>query len=623
MCGILGVFGPAAPRLAHEFGAALAAIAHRGPDAEGIYQHELCLLGHRRLAILDLSSAANQPMRSGRDALVYNGEIYNHQDLRRSASLAAVRFRTNSDTETLLGLLKSEGRSAFDRCEGMFAGAYYNEDRQSLCLFRDSLGIKPLYFCELPSHGVVFSSEIKGILALKRQLGLTPAVDLEVLGCYLAYENYPQGSSLFKGVRALRPGEVLTFRRQGTGVQLSEHSYITFAAELEMGKRPDQAFYPELLEQTRAVVKESVNRHLLSDVPVGVYLSGGIDSSLVGTLAAARVSDVRGFTGYFETPEAFYDERALARETAVAAGISLETVKIGPADFKASFDRLMRSLDEPRMGMGTFSQYIVAARAAKERKVILAGHGGDEMFAGYPLFKVFYLMEAGLFSRSGVAVLRSLSGKEWPWILDQYSNAGLKGDVRFAPAIFPRPSLPVAATAAEAFRQERSVAPLEQLKAYYRETYLPGLLAVEDKISMAHGLETRVPLWSQKLLAWGQALPMRELMRTGRLKGLLRDAVKGLIPDAILKAPKRGFPTPLRLWLRAPLYEYARERLLAGDARLQALVSRREMERLLLSHKKWPLPFALDERRAHRIWMLLCLESWFRQYDVKVEGAVG
>lgn len=613
MCGFLGIFGPSAPALRQNLSAGLRTLLHRGPDAQGEYHspNQSCFLSHVRLAIVDTSSQANQPLRKEHAVLVYNGETYNHQLLRQHND----SYTSHSDTETLLVGLIRQGAAFLNRAEGMFAGAFYDEQADTLLLFRDDLGIKPLYYTILPDSTVVFASEIKGLLALLPHA--ERRCNMAALGLYMTYENYPQGTTLLEGIHLLPPGETLLLSRKANGAVAVEPGRLHREAAPLL---PPGLSRQELIEVTRSHLEQAVTAHLMSDVPLGVYLSGGIDSSLVATLASRHVKGLAGFTGYFETKDAYYDERPLARDVAQAANIDLMEVPITPAHFVETLDPLIYTLDEPRMGMGAFSQYVVAHQAAQHRKVILAGHGGDELFGGYPLFKAFWLLQMGLLSPQALSSLKMVKPKEWPWILDLAKESFTTGQVRFAPELYPAPLQHIpTGDLRKSFVQPKTPGLLEQLNRYYVETYLPGLLMVEDKISMAHSLETRVPLWSQALIGWVSQIPLQEKIPGGQLKGLLREIVQPFLPGSLLSAPKRGFPTPLRLWFRNELKAFVYERLVASETPVHHIVSRKTIASLLKSHQQMPLPFPLDERRAHRIWILLCLESWFRQYQVTLQ----
>lgn len=610
MCGVVGVYGPSASNLQKGILDAVGVIGHRGPDDQDVYVSKdgRCVLGHVRLAIVDLSSAAAQPMTKQDSVLAYNGEIYNHVSLRKDVIRNNCTFNGSSDTETLLCGLRQQGPDFLNLTKGMFAGAWYDEMSGNLILFRDSLGIKPLYLTSLPDSTIIFCSEISGLLSVTDQI--KRELDLQTFYCYLSFENYPQNKTLFRGMESLRPGEVRSYCR---GSKEYQTSYINLSAASPVIPSDDG----ELVTQTRALLDESVKNHLMSDVPVGVYLSGGLDSSIVSCLAARHTKGLTAFTGYFEDTDPYYDERPYSRDVANFLGVQLNEVCIKPDDFKLHFDNLVMHLGQPRMGMGSFSQYMVAMLAGKQRKVFLAGHGGDELFAGYPIFKAAWLAQNNWITSKCWKVWLSLSVKEMPWIAYMLLERLRKGCTPLAPAIIAEKKNFLSEETRLLFF-DTSASPLNKLQEYYQRLYLPGLLLVEDSVSMAHSLETRVPMWSSDVINWANQINLDEKMPKGKLKGLLRSVAKDVVPNSLLSAPKRGFPTPLRKWLRNELLEFSYDRLLSQSDILDLVLKRTHRERLIKNHVSCPLPFALDERRAHKIWMMLCLESWARQFDVTV-----
>ena len=626
MCGIVGAFGPSVQSLKPRSPLVVSILSHRGPDGEGVWfsSDDYCFLGHRRLAILDSSPLASQPMVDDDAALSYNGEIYNHEFLRNKYfSDQPIAFKTHSDSETLFCLLKSTPRKeALRQLEGMFAGAYYEKKEKTLFLFRDSLGIKPLYWYSMEDGTILFSSEIKGILSFFPSNN--SFVDQETLETYLTFENWPQGKSLFSGIRILLPGEGLLFSLDANKQVLQEvekwdSSYEKPKKEINK-KLSHVKDYDGWIRYVRTAIEETVQSHLLSDVPLSAYLSGGLDSGTVVGIASQYHKDLLAFTGYYDVKDKWYDERILARKTAQCFQVQQIEVPITSDDFISSFDKFIQILEEPRMGMGAFSQMIVAKKASDFRRVILAGHGGDELFLGYPLFKV--CMAFCQFPKfSSLKILASLNQKEWPWCVN-FLFEKFAGKLYLAPRLwanfpFERKNEKDAKKTYDAFLASKFSNSFEALEAYYINTYLPGLLLVEDKISMAFSLETRTPLWSSPFLKKIQDIPPEIRMSHGRLKGLFKDAVSYWLPSQVINAPKRGFPTPFRYWFRRELREEIERRLLKEGEALDTLISKEERAKLLKSHFYKKLPFALDEKRAHRIWMLLCLESWARQFNIQ------
>ncbi len=541
-----------------------------------------------------------------KSALTYNGEVYNHHSLRPQLEKIGWEFSSNSDTETLLAGLKLSGKNFLDKTIGMFAGGWYDEQTEQLTLFRDPLGIKPLYLAILPDSTVIFASEIIAILTVSELV--SREIQTQVLACYLRYENYPQKETLLKSIKSLNPGEVLLYSSD-----LSQSARkLSFKNNYE-----DPLNLPEsdLLQQTQQTIEKAVKSHLLSDVPIGIYLSGGIDSSLVACMAARHLNGLTAFTGYFEDKDSYYDERPFSREVARHINISLDEVCIRPKDFENHFDEMIACLGQPRMGMGAFSQFMVARQAGKHRKVLLSGHGGDELFAGYPIFKAAWLAQNNWVRPACWNVWAKLNRKEMPWVVYLAFEKFIKGITPLAPTLINDNELLSNETMEAAFVAKSNMLS-SCLQKYYQTIYLPGILLVEDCISMAHSIETRVPLWSPELICWSNRIALEKKFFKGQLKGLLREVARGILPDALLNAPKRGFPTPLRKWFRKELLDFVQSRLLSTSPILDLVMPLKQREKLIKSHCRYMLPFAMDERRAHHIWILICLESWARQNNV-------
>ncbi len=611
MCGVVGVFGPSAAQISKKMLQAIKVIQHRGPDGQGVAQSLRgdLIFGHVRLSILDLSGAAAQPMRDQDSILTFNGEIYNHRKLRQG--LIAKPFSSTSDTETLLRGLVQQGPKFLNHLQGMFAGGFYDVKSDSVLLFRDSMGLKPLHYLTLKDSTVLFSSEIKALLQLSEQ---HTTCNLATLQSYLRFENYAADSSLFDGIQMLLPGQLLHFSKNNDGVWNKTESRISYQPVVENQNSKSQRIADRIADR----IETSVAEHLLSDVDVGVYLSGGIDSSLVAAFAAKHSRKLAAYTGYFDTADPYFDERCLARQVAQKLNLKLNEVLITPQNFEDQFDSLIWHLDEPRMGMGSFSQFMVAKEFSKSFKVALSGHGGDELFGGYAIHKAAQVIDKGLFSMKAWGQAIQFSPKEFPWLAYLVQQKTFRKSISFAPEIFKVDQH----TQIPAFHFDRKAALLSSAEDYYRTTYIPGLLVVEDKVSMAHGLETRTPLWSQEIFRWASEIPWSSKLEKGTPKFLLRQVAKELLPGSLLTAAKRGFPTPLRHWFRGPLAPFVQSRLLNSQSYFSLyageLFGKNYIENLIQDHQKRSLPFVWDEKRAHRIWIFLCLESWFRQYRVTI-----
>ncbi len=619
MCGIAGVIGARAIGRVNKM---LPLLVHRGPDGEGVwsYQNNIAL-GHRRLAINDLSDAGKQPIVSVNNdvAIVVNGEIYNYPELRKELELRGAVFRSHSDSEVILHAWQHWDCDCFKRFNGMFAIAIYDRVQNLLLLARDRLGIKPLYYSETKNE-LVFASEIQSLLAgLEKN---TSEIDPVGLNQYLTYQNYFGERTLREGIKLLSPGHILTFKLGGFA-KVKSYWSLSFDSE---NKNID---FPTSVELYKDTMESSVRRHLLSDVPVASYLSAGFDCATVANRAAAIGLPPISFTGKFKEG-GWYDETSMARVLASHNGSEHVAVSINSDDLSRVMDKLIRTLDEPRMGMGSFPQYCVAERVAKTHKVILSGHGGDELFSGYPVFKFVQFM-CSLKNKpfNAIKQLTAFSITELPHIA--YFGLSL-----FKPRAY-RQFLPVLNSAtvlqhglrpewAELIRQKvvddellaldgACSNQMQVLYSHYIQAYLNGLLVVEDKISMAHSLETRTPMLDNAMLDLSLLLPQHVKLYQGNLKAVIKEGGRDWLPESLYQHPKRGFPTPLRFWLRGPLKEWFIERLTGDSSGLKKLFREDWLKntcQTFLTSPKQKIR-ALDEIQSHRMWQLLSLESWLRQ----------
>ena len=389
MCGICGIVGSKEAKVITE--RMTQRLRHRGPDHTGAWLAGDVALGHTRLAIVDLSAAGNQPMTNEDETirLVANGEIYNSAELRGKLETKGHSFRSRNDNEVLLHLYEDEGEGFLDQLNGMVAFAIWDERHRTLLLGRDRLGIKPLYYCE-GEGWFAFASEIKALLAGSLT---SHRINPEGLAQYLTYENTFGAQTLYRDIQMLQPGHGLQWQDGQKRV------FRYWTPEF----RESRVDFAECCEQYRATVDRCVQRHLMSDVAVASYLSSGLDSTSVAYFAAKHMDKTLStFTGSFNEG-GWFDETEGAQAVAASIGANHTEVRIGFEDLERHFDDLIYSMDEPRMGMGAFSQYMVARQAATSGKVILTGHGGDELFAGYPVFKLVHLLQEA--ARSPLSVL--------------------------------------------------------------------------------------------------------------------------------------------------------------------------------------------------------------------------
>ncbi|NBX02576.1 MAG: asparagine synthase (glutamine-hydrolyzing) [Alphaproteobacteria bacterium] len=619
MCGICGIAGSSIEDLTtaqHKLRKMIARIAHRGPDGEGewILPQRRIALGHTRLAILDVSDAGKQPMHLDTLHCVVNGEIYNYPELRLSLeTLYNAKFFSHCDSEVVLHGYRHEGMAFFKRLNGMFAIALYDETQDKLILLRDRAGIKPLYYCQ--KNGLfAFASEIKSLLAAYDETQWK--IDSLGLSQYMSYQTALAGRTLFSDVSLLAPGHVLIVSHANIA---NIESAPFFEEHTELN--PHISFAKATADYHHAF-SESVSRHLLSDVPVASYISAGFDSASVATQAAKNSgAPLTAFTGSFRGAGIWYDEASIARHAVENFGGNHVCVDIDSDDLIKELDAVIDALDEPKMGMGAFPQYMVAKAAAKNFKVILTGHGGDELFSGYPVFRLTQLGTLTSIKRSEIMHLgyflwsrfRRLFSPEFGRHMAVVWSMRMQQKLRGKTVLALRPwheleqiHLTCKNTADCLFRT-------------YMEAYLPNLLVVEDKISMAHAIESRTPMLDNAMVELSKTIPQKIKLHGGELKAIIKENARTLLPVCFFKQPKKGFPTPLRLWLRGPLKGLLHERLLGNKSRLYRIFDTKVLEKYIhrYEHSYYRHIRPLDEIQSHRMWQLLSLEAWLRIWEEK------
>jgi len=534
MCGIVGW---AAPSSEYDSKAILKAmadcLAHRGPDDEGFFFGSGIGLGHRRLSIIDLDRG-HQPMVTSdrRYAIIFNGEVYNHPAIRSELEKKGEAFVTESDTEVLLKAFQYWGTNAFVKFQGMFSIAIWDEEEKTLHLVRDHLGIKPLYYAEIGGT-LLFASEIKALFshpALQRRM------NPEVVSSFLAFNNTFGSESFWSGVKKCKPGEHLVWR-DGT-----LKNFLFFDLE-SLEVEPFKGSFEDAAERYAELLSDSVTDHLISDVPVGAYLSSGIDSSSVASMAARKIEgSLPVFTGYFEGNENnWYDERNGAKAVSQKESMEHHHCAIRWDDFYELFDKVSYHLDEPTLGSGFIPQYLVAQKAKKEVKVVLSGHGGDELFAGYPVFKSSLIRENGVGIESLLSLRRVGGFDEWLRIM-YFLVGGVLDPVRargqfrmFSSSGLRKILTPTTMNTVRHAGGFDSLLDRNQpflskpningVTKWYLGTYLPTLLVQEDKVSMAHGLETRTPICYEPIVRFSLSLLGKVKLNQGVLKAVPRKAI--------------------------------------------------------------------------------------------------
>jgi asparagine synthase (glutamine-hydrolysing) len=602
-------------------------IAHRGPDDAGLFADEWAALGHRRLSIVDLA-AGHQPISNESDTawIVFNGEIYNHVSVRERLESAGHRYKTRSDTETILHAYEQWGDEAVDHLRGMFAFAIWDSSRRRLLLARDRLGVKPLYWA-LAGDRLLFGSEIKAIL----ESGLIRAEANEEALPELLGTRYLSGTeTLFRGIHRLQPGHTLTFENG----QISIRRYWDIPA----GHRSEEAARlskPAVVRRFRDLLEEAVRIRLMADVPLGMFLSGGLDSSAIAALMAKMIDrPLKTFSVAFK--QRAFSELDYARQVARAIKADAHEIVIDDQDFFGALPQLIWHEDEPIAHPSSIPLYFVSALARDHVKVVLTGEGSDELLAGYGKYP-----RALANWRAGAAyALVPQRMRRWmatsvvpnmPGALGRYAARSFLGMPRTPEAMFfdnfaaiglrrqvalLAPRFANLATAERAYGPSRAFfdaagrrsTTLDRLLYADMKTYLVELLMKQDQMSMAASIESRVPFLDHRLVEFAAGLPPRMKLRGFTTKWILREAVREILPSEILTRKKMGFPVPFGIWMRGPWKELARDVLLDVRSRQRGIIDPAAVERLISAHAAG----AMDG--ADAIWSLLNLELWYRTH---------
>jgi asparagine synthase (glutamine-hydrolysing) len=594
MCGIVGVLhtnGAPVDRVALR--RAATSIAHRGPDDEGEHIDGPAGLAHRRLSIIDLSPAARGPMTNEDETvwLTYNGEIYNFKELRRLLMARGHAFRSHSDGEVLVHGWEEWGEQVLDRLNGIFAFGIWDVRRGELVLARDRFGAKPLYVWEGPD-GIVFGSEVKALLAYR---GSGASLSLPALQEYLTFQNVYGEQTLFEGVKMLPAGSCMRVSRDGT---IRRRTYFDPVPEPIEGV--DEA---ALAEELRHRLTRSVERQLVADVPVGAYLSGGMDSASLVTLAGRLTPHIHTFTVGFDVADASplevaADERSDAEQVARQVGTEHYEAVLHAGDMARVLPQLVWHLEDLRAGT-CYQNFYVARLASRFTKVVLAGTGGDELFAGYPWR--YARLECVTDRRSFADSYYDY----WCRLVPDDEKRNLFTDAAWE-------QLQGATSPRERFEQVvehlPDLAPIDLALYFEQRTFLHGLLVVEDKLSMAHGLEARVPFLDNELVDFALRIPGSVRNGSSAGKKLLRDAARGLLPDALVEKRKQGFSPPDRTWYQGRNLTYVREVLLDATPLSRGLFRPAHVERVINEHANG------DADHRLLIWSLLCLEWWQQHF---------
>jgi len=629
MCGIVGVLDrhgrPVSEAVLRRMTGAL---SHRGPDGQGyrVLASDAWQvgLGHARLRVIDLSDAADQPMTNEDESiwLVFNGEIYNFRELRALLEARGVRFRTDSDTEVILRLYEAEGRQSIAQLEGMFALAIWDGREHSLLLARDRVGKKPLFYHTTPG-GVVFASEIKALL---QHPEIAPEVHAEALPSLFLYGYVPSPATCYRGIVQLPPGHLLTIDRRGTAT-LTEYWDVPLPGREE--SRGSAPTTDEAARRVRELTVAAVRRRLIADVPLGAFLSGGVDSTIVvGIMSQLLREPVRTFSVGFAN-EPHFDETAYARLVARRFRTNHTEFKVDPPSMEL-IERLVWHYDGPFADSSAIPTYLLSQLTRQHVTVALNGDGGDELFAGYLRFYATLLSERVPLGARRVA--QSLCADLPLWggprgfvrRLQKFTgSAALPAYERFSrwvgvfyddlPALLPgaEPSGPLALL--EPYRQRaRTASLLTQLLYLNLKTYLLNDLLVKmDRCSMAHALEARSPFLDRELLDYVFRLPDRMKLDGRHTKVILRKAFGDVLPVEVQRRGKMGFGVPLERWFRHRLRDVLHDLLLEPTARLRTYVDQSYVRQLCDAHQ------AGEADHSFRLWLLVTFEVWLRNLSLE------
>ena len=626
MCGIAGIFNyngePVSPVLLRRM---TDSIAHRGPDGEGFFIDSFVGLGQRRLAIIDLSPAGHQPMRTedGRFVIIYNGEVYNYQEIRIELESLGHCFRSKTDTEVVLHSFAQWGEDCLNRFNGMFAFAIWDKGKNELFIARDRYGIKPLYYT-FSDNSFIFASEQKAIL---KHPSLKKEVDLETLMEYFTFQNIFTEKTLLKNIKLLPAG---CYSKVQLGVP-SDSLVVVRYWDYDFIEPENPVTEKEYVEELDRLFCQAVNRQLVSDVDVGAYLSGGMDSGSITAIAATQLPYIKTFTCGFDLNSASglelsFDERAKAELMSYLFKTEHYEMVLKAGDMERIMDKLVWHLEEPRVGQ-SYPNYYAAQLASKFVKVVLSGAGGDELFGGYPwryyravvndnfdeYIDKYYLFWQRLIPNKEI---KELFKPVWNDVKNVWTRDIFKD-------VFKKPLSKV--TTPEEY--------INHSMYFEAKTFMHGLLVVEDKISMAHSLETRVPFLDNDLVDFAMKLPvklklqnLKEVIRlnenehgdkstkyfqkTKDGKLLLRKMMGRYIPNYVTDAEKQGFSAPDATWFRGESIDYVKTTLCKENASIYNYFDKAVVSRLLNDH------FEGKQNRRLFIWSLLNFEVWCKEYLV-------
>lgn len=597
---------------------------HRGPDDTGIWnnQHEYIGLAHNRLSILDLTDCGHQPMQDEQtgNVICFNGEIYNYIELR--AEIEGV-FRTNTDTEVILKAYEKWGVDCVKHFKGMFAFAIWDMKNQMLFCARDRFGIKPFYYAVVDGT-FYFASEMKALLPFLPDI----ETDIEGFRDYLTFQFCLGDHTLFNGIKELEPAHYVLV--QNDNIKFKRYWQVFYDLDWDHTER----YFIEKLDE---LLHRSIKYHIRSDVPIGGYVSGGVDSSVISAMSADMVggSNYAGFTGKFGISR-LYDESMYAEDVAREHDFSLYQIDMSCDDFLNNIEKVVYHLDTPVAGPGSFCQYMVSGLASKYRKVVLGGQGGDEIFGGYTRYLVAYFeqcikgaIEGTMDNQKYIVTYESIipnltSLRNYKPMLKDFWSSGLfeESDKRYFKLINRAPALydcihQDMLSDYDPYQKFHDIFYAENVKntCYFDnmthfdfKTLLPALLQVEDRMSMAHGLESRVPLLDDELIEFVATIPANFKLKAGDMKHIFKKSMSKYLPESIRKrTDKMGFPIPFNQWIKKE----------AKDFIYDVLGSNKALNRQLIDNKKVIKKIEAESDFGRNIWGVLCIELWQQTFHDK------
>ncbi|MBV1909366.1 MAG: asparagine synthase (glutamine-hydrolyzing) [Kangiellaceae bacterium] len=618
MCGIVGIYNYKTNKDVNEsdITAMSEVISYRGPDGFGYHFDGALGLGHRRLTIIDTNERSNQPMTStdNETTICYNGEVYNYVELKETLVKKGVIFNTTSDTEVILELYKDKGIEFLSELNGMFAFSIWDKKRNEFLLVRDRVGIKPLFYT-LTEDGIVFGSEIKSLLRVDSSKRL---VNQKLIDSYMSVGYCPTDETLFSGIHKLAPGHSLTVKNGQ--IEIKQYWDMTFNKSVDRGEE----YY---IDKTKELFEDAVKIQLRSDVPLGVFLSGGIDSSaVVAMMNKLGVQDIKTFSVAWDYGEDF-NETKYARQVSKQFGTDHTEYFMSASDFRDFLPDYIRHMDEPVTEAAAISLYYLAKKTKEKVTVVLSGEGADEVYGGYPIYKYMHLVEQykkiPALIRNPILnpILRRL-GEKW----SKYADLSEKNiEESYSGVSFYENSQKekLYSTAFSKFAKEHSNT--KNIHPYYVQNcdedlqtkmqYLDvktwlvdDLLVKADRMSMAASLELRVPFLDHRFLEFSSNMPSKYRFKGYENKYILKKAMEDFLPSDILYRKKQGFPTPLSIMFKGELYDYVNKIINSERAHKRGYFDQPEIQRLLKQHKN-------SERDNHRVlWQLLVLELWHREF---------